>query len=246
MTAKQTTLRICAALTLCFWSDPGLSQSEREPTPTFIEAKELGLPATLPRWPDDHTLMGRADLDAVLAFQATRTAELESEATADSVRGPVEWAQSILGKSFTAERYPQVIALLNQVHDDMRLINRAANAVHGLRQRPALRDRAVRPSLANVSGPDNPSYPSARTAGSMIWAQTLSELFPEHRSALFDAAYRTAWLRLLGGAHYPSDLEGGRIVAEQAWEALSQDAEFRRRLAEAREEVASFRVGVNP
>jgi acid phosphatase (class A) len=213
-----------------------VAQESSQPAPTFIEASELNLQAQLPRWPADESLGGRADLDAVLAFQAMRTTEQERLANDDAPRGPVEWAQLILGPNFTPSRFPVTTDLLVRAHDDMRLINRAANIVHGLRERPMVRDSQVKPSLPNAGGADNPSYPSARTAGSLIWANILSEVFPDRRDALVAAAEKTAWYRLVGGSHYPTDLEGGRAVATSAWSAFLRDSLFTERLSEARRE----------
>lgn len=215
-------------------------------TSTFVTPGELTLDRVLPRWPADETLQGQADLDTVLAFQAFRSPAQEAEANADAPRGPVEWAQNILGSTFSAETYPLTTALIVDVHNDMRAINRAANNVHGLRPRPAIRDARVKPSLPNVAQADNPSYPSARTAGSLVWAYVLAEIFPEHRDAFFTAADRTAWLRLLGGAHYPSDIAGGRLVGEAAWQALRRNSAFHLRLAEAKAEVQTRNSRAKP
>lgn len=246
---KWLLLLAAAIASLGFTPTPALAQtpaSQAPIVPTFIDAAMLDLAKVLPRWPADDSLAGQADLDTVLAFQAYRTPTQEAEANTDAPLGPIEWAQTLLGRDFTTERYPLATALLTDVHNDMRAINRVANAVHGLRLRPAVRDARVKPSLPNVSQPDNPSYPSARTAGSVVWAHVLAELFPERRAALFAAADRTAWLRLLGGAHYPSDLTGGRIVGEAAWAALQSEARFTARLVEAQTEVRKQSFPIKP
>jgi membrane-associated phospholipid phosphatase len=232
MTASYAAL----LLTVLLFPAPAAAQSP-PPRATFIEAAAIDWAAVLPRWPEDASLAGEADLETVLALQAYRSPTQEAEANEDAPRGPVEWAQAVLGSDFTSESYPIAAALLADVHNDMRAVNRAANAVHGLRLRPAERDTRVRPSLANVAGRDNPSYPSARTAGSLVWAHVLAEIFPERRAALFAAAERTAWLRMIGGGHYPSDIVGGRKVGEAAWALLKNDAAFQARLSAARAEA---------
>lgn len=233
------TKNLVAAVLFVLALVPAVSASAQNapPAPRYIAPGDLSLATLLPKWPADETLEGRADLDAVLAFQAYRSKAQEDAANADAQRGPVEWAQTILGSDFTAENLPVTTALVTDVHNDMRVINRAANEVHGLRPRPAIRNTRVKPSLPNVSEAENPSYPSARTASSRVWAYVLAEIFPSQREALFAAADRTAWFRLLGGAHYPTDLAAGRIVGEAAWEVLRRDEEFNHRLALAKTEA---------
>jgi acid phosphatase (class A) len=182
-------------------------------TATFVAPEALDLAHTLPRWPADDTLAGQTDLETVRDLALFRTPELAAEADADAPLGPVAWTARIAGVGFGAETHPRTAALLVAVHDDMRAVNRAANAVHGWRERPSVRDPSITPSLS-LGGQPTPAYPSARTAGSRVWAGVLCDLSPAHCPAFEAAAARTAWLRVLGGVHYPSDVTGGRIVGD--------------------------------
>jgi acid phosphatase (class A) len=198
------------------------------PPPSFVAPQALNLALVLPKWPGDETLAGRADLEAVLSIQAARTAVEAAEADRDAPRGPMAWAQDVLGTAFTQAAYPKIAALLQRVHDDVRGVNRAANAVHGTRARPAERDPRVKPSL-NLGAP-TPSYPSARTAGCRVWAEVLGALYPDKRAALLAHADRSAWLRVIGGAHYPTDVTAGRIVAEALIHHLQRSAAYQAEL----------------
>lgn len=202
---------------------------------TFVAPEALDLARTLPRWPADDTLAGQADLQTVRDLALFRTPEIAREADADSRLGPVPWTEAIAGVGFSARTHPRTAALLIAVHDDMRAVNRAANAAHGWRERPSVRDPSVKPSLSLGDQP-SPAYPSARTAGSRAWAGVLCDLSPGQCPAFEAAAARTAWLRVIGGVHYPSDVAGGRIVADAFLARLRALPAYRAALEDARRE----------
>ncbi len=205
---------------------------------TFVAVETLDLARVLPRWPEDDSLAGRADLEAVHDLQRLRTPEHEAEALADASRGPMAWAREVLGPGFDAGRLPRTTALLVAVHDDMRAVNRAANAVHGWHERPVVRDPTLRPSLP-AGAPPTPAWPSARTAGTRVWAGVLCDLMPAQCPRLQDAAARSGWLRAVGGVHYPTDITAGRIVADAFLGHLRAVPAYAAALGPAREELAA-------
>jgi acid phosphatase (class A) len=209
----------------------------------FVALTEADIAATVPAWPADDSLAGRADLQVVVAVERARDALLADEAERDATRGPVQWAAFVLGPRFDPERLPRTVALLEALHEDLRRVQRAANAAFPTRPRPWMRDAGVLPSLRSEragSGPHFSSYPSARTMASQVWAHALAALFPDARTALEAAADRTAWLRVAGGAHYPSDLAGGRAVAMLVVAKLGQSTVFAHALDAARAEIAAL------
>src|SRR5208337_2636587 len=103
--------------------------------------------------------------------------------------------------------------------------------------RPFAADPRVRPC---VSRPHGGSYPSGHAVSFFTEAGVLAEVFPEKRAELLEFAQKLAWGRVIGGVHYPTDLAGGRAVAEAILERLRASAAFQAALARCRAEVAAF------
>ena len=59
-----------------------------------------------------------------------------------------------------------------------------------------------------------PSYPSGHTAQAFYTAHTLSEMYPELQANLFEVAQMIADSRIDFGVHFPSDNDGGKMLAD--------------------------------
>jgi acid phosphatase (class A) len=81
------------------------------------------------------------------------------------------------------------------------------------------------------------SYPSGHAAFGMSCAILLAEMVPEQRDALFVRGREYGLSRLVVGAHYPTDVEAGRVAAAVAAAEMQQNAGFRRDLEAARLEL---------
>ncbi|MCC7461108.1 MAG: phosphatase PAP2 family protein [Gammaproteobacteria bacterium] len=81
------------------------------------------------------------------------------------------------------------------------------------------------------------SYPSGHAAFGTTCAILLAGMVPEQRAALFQRSRDYARSRNIVGAHFPSDLEAGFIVATVAVAQMQQDAGFRRDFERARIEL---------
>jgi acid phosphatase (class A) len=92
---------------------------------------------------------------------------------------------------------------------------------------------------------DNTSYPSGHTTVGTSCAILLSEIFPERRSELFARARQYAESRMIVGAHFPSDLESGRITAVIGTSLLMQNARFERDFFAAQSELREA-LGYSP
>jgi acid phosphatase (class A) len=68
-------------------------------------------------------------------------------------------------------------------------------------------------------------------------AIVLADLLPERRAAIFARGWVFAKQRPLGGVHYPSDIEAGRICAAAVVARLWQEPAFRADLEAARTEL---------
>jgi acid phosphatase (class A) len=81
------------------------------------------------------------------------------------------------------------------------------------------------------------SYPSGHSAFGTSCAILLAAMVPEQRAALFTRGRDYGMARTIVGAHFPSDVEAGRIVATVAVAQMQQNAAFRRDFELARAEL---------
>jgi len=51
-------------------------------------------------------------------------------------------------------------------------------------------------------------------------AEILSDIYPEHKTAFYEAAGLVGKARVLQGVHYPSDNEASMILARVGWENI--------------------------
>ncbi len=214
---------------------------------SYLDMSMLAASHRLAPWPPDGSAQAQADIDAVLREQATRAASDLAEARLDANRGPLPWAQDVaaLGPAFDPARLPRTMALLLAVNDDVRAVNRAANAACGWRLRPQQVNAQVQPGIA-LGRIDTPSYPSARATSSAVWALLLSQLWPDRRAALQAQAARTAHLRVLAGLHFPSDIEASQALATAVWRILQRNPVFVAELNAARREVRAAQAPALP
>ena len=92
-------------------------------------------------------------------------------------------------------------------------------------------DYPMPPELARER--DVSAYPSGHTAFATACAIVLAQMVPEQRAALFARARQYADARLVVGAHYPTDLEAGRIIGTAAAAVMLQNHQFQQDLRRA-------------
>ena len=95
---------------------------------------------------------------------------------------------------------------------------------HFDRVRPSYLD----PSLSTaIPVPSHPAYPSGHATEARLTAYFLSELDPTNRAVYFKDADRTAYHREVAGVHYPSDTTAGKMLADQLYQAIQADEQYR-------------------
>jgi acid phosphatase (class A) len=75
------------------------------------------------------------------------------------------------------------------------------------------------------------SYPSGHSTFGTVCAILLADMVPEKRAALFSRALDYAHSRMVVGAHFPTDLEAGRLTGTVAAELLMRNPTFQRDFA---------------
>ncbi len=201
----------------------------------YLNAPVDELLAALPPPPQPGSPASETDLDAVLQVQWWRTQEQVQWARKVAIGGPFDFAD-ILGSWFSASNLPRLASLFQQLDAEIHPFSSQIKR-HFQRPRPPQVDPRIQ---TVVELPRSSSYPSGHTLYLYLEAGVLGEVFPERRQELFDRARRAAWGRVIGGVHFPTDLVGGRLLAEALISRLLQNAGFRDQLALCRLEAAPF------
>lgn len=233
-------LRIALAatllLTLPAWAQEGPAPWET-PTPAghFLKAEAVDLARSLPAPPAEGSLAALADLEAVRQAQVWRTPD--QAAWAKHIESDTIWKFGPeIGPWFQAGNLPKTARFFWQLTVDTHAISEHTKGRFH-RARPWITDPRIQPC---VSMPPNDSYPSGHSLQAFVRAAVLAELFPELKEPLFARAHRAAWGRVLGGVHYPTDIVGGRILAEALVAKLKADARFRAAVEGCRAEIQAI------
>lgn len=102
------------------------------------------------------------------------------------------------------------------------------------RLHPWQSDPAIEPlTMATRAG----SYPSGHTTRVTLDATVLADLVPQARAAIWRRAADYAESRVIGGMHYPDDIEGGRRAGTALAVALLSRIDYRIDVEAARSEL---------
>lgn len=174
--------------------------------PVYLAADVSAYRQLLPPPPPDDSPAGLADLATLLRLQAERTPEQVARAQQLAAHTPFLMGAAAWGAGFTAKNLPETAKIFRAIRDQSRPAILAAKNAWS-RPRPYQRDARVTPC---VPKPGSSSYPSGHAADSALWAAILSAAFPE-KAARFEAIVEeTMWSRVIGGVHYPTDVQAGR------------------------------------
>ena len=204
----------------------------------FLAPDAFQLEKILPPPPAPGSLAARADLETVLQAQAWRTPEQVAWALRVEPDNLGDFAD-VLGPLYGKAHLPLTVALVNAVNRDMVPLMLAAKKSFA-RPRPFVADPRVQPCVRRR---EEYSYPSGHATSFHLAAGVLSEIFPGKRAELFQFARRLSWGRVIGGVHYPTDLEAGRLSAERILAALDANPAFRQAVEDCRREVAALPDG---
>ncbi|MFK2878350.1 acid phosphatase [Rhodanobacter hydrolyticus] len=196
-------------------------------------ALPVELTRLLPPPPATGSAEARQDLDVVLATQHARTAAEAAAAKADAERSVFRFADA-LGVNLQAERLPSTAAFFKRVATlDKAEVKQAKN--YWRHPRPAAVSAQVQPLAAEK--PDDWSYPSGHATFGYTAAVLLANMLPEKRTAIFARADLYARHRIVMGAHFPSDVEAGRLAGTVLGERLLDDPSWQADYAAARTEL---------
>jgi acid phosphatase (class A) len=214
---------------------PALSSLSAVEAGRYLKAGDYDLAQIIPDAPADDSLATRADLETVYQVQRRRTPE-EVAVAAYFASDNVFQYDAVLGRWFNAHNLPETAEFFAQVQADRSAISGKGKALWN-RRRPPQMDSRIH---ACISLPTNASYPSGHSTQAFVWANLLSEIFPEHREALLERAQLVAWSRVVGGVHYPTDIVAGRQLGERLAHDFLARPDVRAALARIRAEATPF------
>jgi len=198
----------------------------------YHSAATLDLVPLLAPPPDQRGPVVQAELASMRKMQAARSMAQVDACMADQEISPFRFAD-VLGSSFTAAALPKTKALFDRILASTRGPVDSAKD-HWARPRPPLADTRIKPC---VKLPSSGSYPSGHSAAGYLAAMVLARMVPEKAGELYTRGRLFGDHRVLGGVHYPSDVEAGRMAATAFAAALFSDPGFEEDLAGAKAEL---------
>ena len=174
----------------------------------YLDPSQVDLIHILAPPPAPDTDEGKADLQAVLAMQRTRTQAQLKGARADTEESVFRFAD-VIGPEFQPENLPFASAFFQRISSDSEEAVAVAKAYFN-RPRPFVLDHDVRPIVGRSP---SPWLSRGHATFAYVNAILLAYMLPEKAEAIFSRARRFARNREIGGVHYPSDTGAGLISA---------------------------------
>src|SRR6266550_935287 len=252
-------LFLLPALLLLLEAPPALSLSDSP----YLARGAFDVVNLLPPPPEPNSAEQRRDVDGVLQAQRTSTAERMRLAEADAKVDLTRFVD-VLGPNFVPDRMPTLLAFFRKVARDTGMVVGIAKDCWE-RPRPFLADAQIHPpgqmqqetairpgTVVENTAPHDAaspcraveptpafsySYPSGHSTYGAMTAILLANMVPEKRGELFARGWDYGWSRVVGGVHFPTDVESGRIEATAMAALMMQNADFRADLAAARAEL---------
>lgn len=185
----------------------------------YLSQAELQM-ADFPAPPAAGSAEDLADLAAVRQWQKDRTAEQCTGAMAQSDESFISFFSGV--NPFPDPLPAEAGALFRRVGahagDAARNIKKDYKRV-----RPFVRSPELEPCLGRVQGF---SYPSGHAAVARAYGRILSGLLPRQGAIFMRAADQAALNRVIGGVHYPSDVEAGKKLGDLLFRKLQQNPAF--------------------
>ena len=200
----------------------------------YVTAKKLDLLNFLPPPPKAGSPEDLAERIAVAAVQKNASKERIALAEHDAEETIYVMFGNVMGPKFVAASIPLADKLFARLGDSEDVTIDPVKPAFG-RVRPYLAaSDEIKPLVkASKSG----SYPSGHTTRVTLMAITLSSMVPEKRAEIWARADEYAESRIVGGMHYPRDLDAGRRAGTAMAATAFADPQFQADFAAAKAEV---------
>jgi acid phosphatase (class A) len=210
------------------------SAAQAEDAKPFVTSKDVDLTMILPPPPANDSAETKAELGEVLKLQVTRTPEMEARAVADSEENVWRFAD-VMGPNFTKEKLPKFSAFFDRVVETEGAVVDPAKDVWK-RPRPHQLSDLVKPVVKLSS---SGSWPSGHATVGTMMGIILADMVPEKRAEIMARAAEYAHNREVGGIHYASDVEMGKISGSVIAAVLLNRDDFKAEYEVARAELRS-------
>lgn len=206
----------------------------------YLTAKMIDLTVMVPPPPAKGSAADQADMKAVLDAQAAASDARKAQAFKDSDETVFVVYGDMLGAKFTPEMTPKTAHFFERIGDSEDDSLDAAKPYFG-RVRPWLANEAVKPvAKPTKSG----SYPSGHSTRVTIYAIMMSQMLPEKKDQIWARAADYAYSRIVGGMHFPTDVEAGKMTGAAMAAVMLQSPQFRADMADAKAELRAA-LGLN-
>ncbi|PWJ94258.1 acid phosphatase (class A) [Mesorhizobium loti] len=210
------------------------SAAQAEDAQPFVTNKDVDLTMILPPPPANDSVQTKAELGEVLTLQVTRTPEMVASAVADAEENVWRFA-NVMGPKFNKETLPKFSAFFDRVVATEGAVVDPAKDVWK-RPRPHQLSDLVKPAVKLSS---SGSWPSGHATVGTMMGIILSDMVPEKRAEIMARAAEYAHNREVGGIHYASDIEMGRISGSVIAAVLLNRDDFKAEYEVARAELRS-------
>ncbi|ANN57308.1 phosphatase [Mesorhizobium loti NZP2037] len=210
------------------------SAAQAEDAKPFVTNKDIDLTMILPPPPANDSAQTKAELGEVLTLQVTRTPEMAASAVADSEENVWRFA-NVMGPNFNKEKLPKFSAFFDRMVETEGAVVDPAKDVWK-RPRPHQLSDLVKPAVKLSS---SGSWPSGHATVGTMMGIILADMVPEKRAEIMARAAEYAHNREVGGIHYASDVEMGKISGSVIAAVLLNRDDFKAEYEVARAELRS-------
>ncbi len=200
-------------------------------TPTFVDTNAISL-ELIPPPPLTDSLEQKMDT-TILMWEQSRRTYYDTQRAWGSVTLDPSYFNEALGARFEESRFPQLFNIMQTVLADTRLYVDAFK-VHYKRPRPYQANPDIKPIIPVE---ESYSYPSGHGTRGMTAALVLAELFPARREALIKTGVTLGQDRVIGGVHYPSDIEASVTLAQALAASIVASDTFKTQVKAAQDEI---------
>ncbi|MFA6058574.1 MAG: phosphatase PAP2 family protein [Taibaiella sp.] len=200
-------------------------------TSTFVNPSDITL-ELLPPPSADGSPEQKRDIDILMWEIASRTIYDEQRAWGSVTLTPSYFNEAINAR-FEESRYPKLYQLMKTVADDAYIYINAFKT-HYKSPRPYQDDPSIKPILPIE---ESYAYPSGHATRGMTMALVFAEIFPQKREQLIKVGYGLGQDRVIGGVHYPSDIEASVVLAQALAKSIIKSDAFKTQIKVAQQEI---------
>lgn len=221
----------CASQTFAANTAIQIRQALAQPEPDKVYLLPSQFDSTRFLAPPPDAQATQREIQDMLVLQQNRTPQQVLQTIAD-IRQNVLMFADVMGPQFTRANLPATIKLFDKLYQTQSAINKQGKE-KWKRMRPPSADERLTPSTFYKSY----SYPSGHATYAYLSGIVLADLVPQKSEEIYDRAFEFGENRVIGGVHYPSDVEAGRKLASMIAVLIQQNPDFQRDIAAARAEL---------